>query len=607
MLDIGEVPNVWRRFTERWKARDNRMDLMDTVVRGEFTEVDPDDEDLVNRSPNMIQVALEDTAAAASLVPSLRVLPSSDTDEARKAASLMEKIGLSYMNRSRMPILIQRSNQDLSAFGFFSWVGEIDPENGYPVIRWRDPRFMYPEPGFSTLDSVRRAIVARQVPLDALRNVKDANGVTYEEKVRAIWDPRSDWYDPKVVLVEWWDEDEYVIGALYKEATADAFAHRTETYRPIELDRISNDIEICPVVVGQSIKLDNEPRGQFDQVVNLLGAHIRLFALVLDYADQSVYSDMYIKDAIGQVPFGGQAVIQLGPNGEVGRVPPAVSSMSVFQELEQIVNWIHLAARWPKGRPGEIDQAIASAKFLDAATGMMNTVIREYHLTMQDALQKQLRVLFALDKKQNSGRTRRASGVQRNQQFLIDYDPKDIDLDAEIKVDYGLGFGKTPQESLVMAIQGHQAGFYPRQLVMENNEAITNVEFEKIRLDVEKLEDMAMAQLLQGLQGGTIPPEALSKVAKARMKGDSILDVFNEFVAKPAAEQAEQQLALGGGEMAMPGEMPPEDSMAPEAPAPEGLLAMLGGGGPPPEATNRLNVPLGGGAFAGSNVEMGGG
>jgi len=597
MLDITEVPHLWRRFTERWKPRDERMDLMDKVMSGQFTEVDPDDEDLVNRSPNMIQVALEDTADAASLIPTVRVRESTNTDKARADAAQMERIALGYLDRSQMPILTPRSLQDLAGFGLFTWVVEID-DTGAPVIKWRDPRFVYPEPGYTTMDSTRRAMVARQMPLDVLPP-------DYKAKVKAVWDPRSDWYDPKVVLVEWFDELETVIGALYRETSAETMLQHSETYRPVELDRIVNNIEICPVVVGQRITFDNEPRGQFDQVINMMGAHIRLMALVLDYADQSVYSDMYIKDAIGQVPFGGQAVIQLGPNGEVGRVPPAVSSMSVFQEMQQLIDMIHLAARWPKVRPGEVDQAIASAKFVEATAGMMNTVIRSYHTIMMRALEQAIRICFALDKKQNAGRVRRATGVQKNQQFLIEYDPKNIDLDAIIKVEYGLGLGRDPAQSIVLAIQAHQAGFISRDFVMENFEGITDVDLERTRLDVQQLQDMAMAQLLQGLQGGTIPPDALVEIAKARRGGKDIFEVFDKYVAKPAAEAADQQLALGGGEMAMPGEMPPEEGMAPEAPAPEGLLAMWGGGAPP-ETTNRLNVPLGGGSFAGSNVEMGG-
>jgi len=129
--------------------------------------------------------------------------------------------------------------------------------------------------------------------------------------------------------------------------------------------------------------LDGEFRGQFDQVVGLLEAHIRLMSMVLDYADQAVYSDIYVKDLIGEMPYGGGAYIELGPQGAIGRVPPAVSSLNVQADMAQLMDGIHLGGRWPKSRPGEIDQAIASAKFLESSVGMMNTAIRTYHQILQ--------------------------------------------------------------------------------------------------------------------------------------------------------------------------------------------------------------------------------
>src|SRR3546814_16478384 len=48
-------------------------------------------------------------------------------------------------------------------------------------------------------------------------------------------------------------------------------------------------------------------------------------------------------------------------------------------------------------------------------------------------------------------------------------------LEAEIRVDYGMGLGHDPASAMVLGIQAHQSGFVSREFVQENFEGITNV------------------------------------------------------------------------------------------------------------------------------------
>jgi hypothetical protein len=604
-MDIANLPSLFTAFRERWHDRDDRMSLVDSVVRGDWNAVGPDDDEVENRSPNLVQVALEDTAEAASLVPSVRVIPSSGTDGAKNRAAAMERLAMSYLDVSQIELLEIKSLLDLAAFGFFSWVVEFDPELGTPVIRWRDPRHCYPESGWHTLDSVRTGIFAREVHLRQLP-------VEYQMKVAAQMaqeNPReTNYLDRTVTLVEVFEEDSFTLGAMY---SANARSTSSQiNWSPVQLDQVENRTGICQVVVGQRPTLDGEPRGQFDQVIDVMLAHIRLMGMVLDYADQAVYSDVWVKDLVGQMSYGGGAYIQLGPQGAIGRVPPAVSSMSVMQELDSLVNNVHLGGRWPKSRPGEVDQAIASAKFIEATAGMMNTVIRTMHLVMKRALEQALRICFRLDEEYGAERT--ISGILRNQQFLTERKKSDIDPKARIKVDYGIGLGRDPAQTMVLGIQGMQTGMFSKEYVQENFEGLTDVERERQRIDVEQLRDMAFAQLLQGLQEKTIPAQAMIEIAKARNSGKDIFQLFEQYISKPAEEQAAQMMpsGLGGGPM-MPGPDPNAGMGGPPPPTapPAGdLLGMLGGGGPPgaggppgpPQSIGRLSIPMGGGSFAGT-------
>lgn len=596
---------LWQRYSERWQGRDDRMDTIDKVVRGDWTVFGPDDEAAENRSPNLIQVALEDTAEAASLVPSVRVMPSKTTQQAKARASKMEQIGSSYLDASEIDLLTIKSMMNLAGHGLFTWVVTYSQELG-PRLEWRDPRTCYPEPDQSTLGVTKRAFFARDLYMTQLPPEWQALFYQHceEREIDQNW-----WTDHTVTLVEYYDEDCTIVAGVY-DASAVPQGGLTKPFQKahyvsVFLEQLENKSGLCPVIVGQRITLDNEPRGQFDQVIPVLQAHVRLMSLVLDYSDQAVYSDVWVKDLIGEMPYGGGSFIQLGPQGQIGRVPPAVTSLSVYNELDQLINNIHLGGRWPKTRPGDIDQAIASGKFVESTVGMMNTVIRTYHMITQRALEQALRVAFALDKAHGHERT--VSGVLRNQQFLLERKLDDIDLTARVNVEYGLGLGRDPAQSMVVGIQAAQAGIVSLEYVQENFDGITDVALERVRLDVQQLKDMAMAKLLQGLQGGMIPESALVEIAKARQNGEDIFALYDKFIVKPKEAQQEQMLTSGlTGEQLMPGQPPPPEAGmgAPVPPPPEELLGLLGGGAGP-ESIGRLSVPFPGGGFAGTQSSAG--
>lgn len=607
MITIEDLPLKVSNLQERWRDRNVRIATIKSAVNGDWAVVDPADDEVEVRSPNLIQVALEDTAESASMVPTIRVGPSGPGREDRDRADKMEKIGWSYLDNSQIELLNIRTLMDIAADGLGVWAVVFDPETKQPLIQWRDPETCYPEPGWRTMDSVRECIFLRELYVTQLPHPYQEIVASYFRENSTTDFRNSSWQDLQVTLVEHYGEDEILIAALYQQRSNAPVTQQQATYKPIELERfplprLPSGDGICPVVIGQRITLDNEPRGQFDQVINVMLGHIRLMSMVFDYADQAIYSDVYVSDLIGAMPMGGGSYIQLGPNGKIGRVPPAVTEITVFRELEQLIEHVHLGGRWPKVRPGQVDQAIASAKFMEASAGMMNTVIRTYHLIMKRMWEQALRLCFLYD--YSFGKKRTVSGVLRNQQFQIERSKEDIDLEARVRIDYGTGLGRDVAQSMVLAIQGMQAGIFSREFVQENFEGITDVALERVRLDLQQFQEMAMARLMQGLQDGTVPDSALSEIMKARRNGEHIIELFEKYIVKPAEEAQASMLQSGlGGGMMPPGGDPNAAGGPPVPPAPDiaGLLAGLGGG-EPPETIGRLSVPLGNGSFMGTQV-----
>jgi hypothetical protein len=569
VIAVEDIPHVWATYRGRYAERDARIDRIDDVLAGRWSVLDKDDTPITSRSPNLVQVALEDTAEAAAVVPNVRVVPWRDRPRAKAAAEVMEKAAVGYLEASHLPQLLLQSFMDLAAYGYFVWVvwPEGDgPDQMRPWIERRDPRACWPDPAHRVWDTPNLVLFGKQAWASSLPPA-------WQEALRATgWTYNHGWEQANTVtVVEVWEPDGITVAGLWQQSVG---PDGQPNWVPVLFERIPNELGINPVVIGARITHDGEFRGQFDQVVGLMEAHIRLMGILLDYADQAVYSDIWVKDPIGEITWGGGGWIELGPQGAIGRVPPAVSSMQVDRELEALVEAMHVGARWPRSRPGDIEQNIASAKFLEATAGMMNTVIRTYHLIMSNVLERAVRLCLLSDHVYHSGHTKTVWGVMRNQEFCLEYDPADFDLRNNVRVEYGLGMGRDPAQSAVLMLQYASQRYISREYVQENIPGLADVARERMRLDLEALEQLVTADLARRVQEGTLGLPQLFDIMERRRSGQPLVDAIREVVeAAP----------------------PPVPFPAPGAPP----------GIQPPSANSllaRLALPLPGGGVIGSQV-----
>lgn len=612
-IPIEELPVLHDVFRARYEEMYLRHQEISHVIDGDLHLVDPDEDKLDLVSANMIQVAIEDTAEAAAIVPTIRVVPENSTDKAKSSAAEMERIGVHYLDVSNFELLLPQTLARIIAYGLCPWVVWPDTEQNVPVIELRDPRGCYPEPGMRPGDLARRVMFTRELYFSQLPKIHQAKIIVASgenEGLKTAWQKNQ-----KVTIVEMFTEHELLVGAILQSGNNyigyDGQVHTTGAGEtgvariPVELERIENPTGVCQAFIGARPTIDGQFRGQFDQVIGPQRAHARLQALLLDYADQAVYSDIWVKDIIGEVSFGGGSYIRLGPQGAIGRVPPAVSALNVNQDLALLEEAVHLGGRWPKSRPGEIDQSIASAKFLEASAGMMNTVIKTLHLVVKDMLQKALTFMFHIDASELMGEGKTMAGILRNQEFLDEYDTANINVNNRVKVEYGLGLGKDASQSAVLHIQYAAQGFLSKKFVMESIEGLTDVQREESRLDVETFRDIALTKILQGTQDGSVSNEQILQLAQKREEGVPLFDLFEEFIVKPEQEAAAAGpgllsgltgQALGGALGPGPpgGGQPPQPGVPPR-PEPAELLARLGSPAGPPGSGSNLGTQVGGG------------
>lgn len=603
---------LWQNFVERWTERNQRMNIIARVVRGDWTVLDRNARPLSAKSPNVIQVGLEDTAAAASMVPTVRVHSSDMSDEeAENKAAQMERYGASYLKRAGGKLLYQKSSLAGGAFGFSCWQVVNDGPTGKvgSVPQWRSPQGCYPEPDVDEIGVAQRMFFARDVYLTQLDPEHARKFVEHCDLGDSARD-RIDWtwfYDHSVTMLEYSDHNRVTIGLAYDSSRV----RRSDGWQPymeghaakwvsVIVEDFPNKAKMCRGIYGQWPSLDGEPRGQYDQVVPVLHAHMRLVAMALEHAAQGVYNELVVKDPIGDIPQGPDAVIEVGPQGDVRRLPPATVAFSFFEETNRLLDAVHVGARWPRNRTGEVDQSQASGKFVETSLGVQNAVISTHHTVLERMTTQALNVCFALDKVE--GPRRQMAGVLRNQQFQIAFDRRDIDLGAEVTTEYGLGFGRDVAQSAVIAIQLQGARLISTEDAQESYPGIVDVSRTRARLLAEEIEAQMKAKLWLAVQNGEVTDEQLLDLDEAIRKGVLFQEAYRKFVVEPRLEREEQMLTSGlDGSRLAPGQGP-QGQQVPAAPDPADVLAMLGGGPSEPSTLNQLNVPLGDGSFAGSRV-----
>jgi hypothetical protein len=608
--DADRFTRLWQTFVDRWRGRDERMNLIARVVRGDWTVLDKDAKLLSAKSPNVIQVGLEDTAAAASMIPTPRVYASDPADPvSERQAQQMELLGASYLKRAGGKLLFQKSSLTGGAFGLACWQVVNDGPNGKvgSVPQWRDPSGCYPEPDVDEIGVASRMFHEREVYLSQLdpHYARQFIEHCHASKYDATW-----FDDHSVKMLEYSDANRVTIGLAYDSSRNPRdngllpyMEGQSASWVSVIVDDYPNKAGMCRGIYGQWPSLDGEPRGQYDQVVSVLAAHMRLVAMALEHAAQSVYNELVVVDPIGDIPQGPDAVIELGAQGKAFRLPPATVSFSFFEETNRLLDAVHVGARWPRNRTGEVSQSQASGKFVETSLGVQNAVIGTHHTVLERMTTQALNVCFALDAAEGPRRTQ--AGVLRNQQFQIAFDRKDIDLKAEVCIEYGLGYGRDVSQSAVIALQLVGGKMISIETAQENYPGITNVARERARLLGEEIQAQMKAELWMAVQSKEVTSEQLADLYEDVLRGTLFVEAYRKFIIEPKKKRESQMLTSGltGGKL-MPGAAPGQGpgGQMPVAPNPADVLGMLGGGGAAPSQMSRLSVPLGDGSFAGSTM-----
>lgn len=536
------------------------------------------------KTENRVVTKIEDTGSlAGSMLPTIRVEPINERDYTN--AEMRERVLQYYWQLSDMKLILPRMFMDMIGTGLCAllvWPDfSKDRDVRFPLFRRIDPRFLLPPLDYvieGTLEphdvithrSVKLRNLARDYPeqsatLTALAT-KIATKNTSRKNQGIIVDTSQ------VLVVEYWGRD-----AIMRLALVENFPETA-----VILENEYNATDCCPVTLGVRPTSDGRIRGKVEHMMPQLAAENRLLTYVLDYTDQAVYAPLAKKGTVVNAEdFGPNAIIDLGPDGELTRVPPAVIRPEVFKIIQDLERHSRRQGNMPEARAGDVSQSIGSAAFVESLMGGLTTEVQSLQAVMEVLLRKGNEIAQVQDKTYCDAENKIVYGLAKGGSYREKYTPSVLFKDISNFVSYGAGQGLDKFNAEIRISNRQKMGYVSERWVRENLDGVENVtQQERQIIEEAMLKAMLSGLFAQAQQAGNIAPVA--EFYKVLQKEENPLVALDAVVAASVPLQG------------VPG---PEAAMAGANPAAEAASLRKGGivgnaaGLPPPAGAPPKQLP----------------
>jgi hypothetical protein len=565
MLSIEQISARVANLRERASERDSRQQDVLAVRQGHIASVYPDffpegvDANVV---ANFIDIVARDLSEVMAPLPSVNCSAANQAnDRARKFADARTRIATNYFANSDLQVQMYTGADVYITFGFVPFIIELDEEAGLPRIRIENPVGAYPE-----FDRYGRCIAFAKRYYMAVGEVaaqfpEYANILLGKEMYRA--DMTS-----QIEIVRYYDKEQSVLYVPERNN--------------LLLSHANNPIGKMMVVIAKRPSIDNEMRGQFDDVLGIQLLRNRFALLAMEAAEKAVQAPIVLPSDVNELEMGGDAVIRTANPAGVRRVdlniPPGA-----FTEQALLQQELRTGTRYPEGRTGNIDASIITGQGVQALMGGFDTQVKSAQAIFASALRDVISVCFEVDEK-FFDYEKTIRGVDAGSPYQITYKPnKDIKKDYSADVRYGMLAGLNPAQGLIFMLQALGGGLISTDLAMRELPFGINVTQEQEKIEIENMRKSLVQSLQAYTQAipqmamqGQDPSMVIKKIAdviKSRSKGVTIEDAVEEVFtpeelppAGPAEQMVEQVSPAPDG--APVGGVPPEGG-------PESLQTLL--------------------------------
>ena len=519
---------------------------------------------------NFIDVAARDLAEAGAPMPSFNCSATNMVSDAqRKAADTRTRIANYYVSFSDLALQNYNNADWYNTYGMSIGMVEMDYEGNNPRIRMVDPTGAYPE-----IDRFGRTISLTQL----IMSDADTLAAQFPEFAEQIikknnFQPGS----PYMTMIRYHDAEQDLI------------------YLPdrnnLVLSRVPNPIGKCLARVRIRPSLDNQARGQFDDVLAVQLARARFAILQIQAAEKSIQAPIAIPQDVQELALGPDAIMRsANPQGirRVGLELPA----GVFTESGVLERELRLGARYPESRSGQIDASVVTGRGVQALQAGFDTQIKAAQAQFARLFEELIGLCFEVDEKIFGGIMKTIKGTDDGTPYTLKYIPsRDIKGEYGVDVRYGIMSGMDPNRAVIALLQMRSDKLVSRDYVRRELPVEINVTQEEQRVDIEEMRDslrVAVAQYAQAIPQmaaqGQDPTQVVTRIAEVisgRQKGLALESIV-EKVFTPPAQPAQPEMQAPG--------MPPMSPAAGAAPAPASQQPPQEQGGTAPAAGQKPDI-----------------
>jgi len=549
-LDIDAIARRVENLKQRHGDRDGRMADILAVRKGKMTEVFPElfPEGMSNAMvANFIDVAARDLAEVLAPLPSFNCSTSNVTsDRARTFADKRGMIANNYVYQSRLQSQMYWGADWYFSYGFLPIHVEPDFETELPRIRVEDPMGAYPE-----YDRFGRCISYAKRYMKSIGELANE----YPEYSGAILGQLGYNQNTNAIIeVIRYTDKNYT--CLYVPSRGNLI-----------LNQAKNLLGKMTVHIARRPGIDDEARGQFDDVLYVQLARARFANLAMEAAEKAIQAPMVVPNDVIDLPMGPDAIIRTSQPQSVGRVKLDIPA-ATFQEQAALQSELRLGARYPEGRTGNIDASIITGQGVQALLGAFDSQIKAGQTILAEVLEDIIKVCFEMDELLfNTDKS--VKGVAQGTPYELKYMPsKDIKGDTSVEVRYGLMAGLDPSRALIFSLQALGADLVSKDFIRRELPWSVNVTLEEQRIEIEKMRDNLTAAITASAQAipamaaqGQDPSKLIQNIAdviERRRKGDSIEAAALAVFTPPAVPEQPTQ-----PEMVPPGSQGPVEPTPP--------------------------------------------
>ena len=566
-LSIEQIAARVESLRHRNRERDGRnLDVL-AVRKGKISQVYPDffpDGVDANVVANFIDIVARDLSEVMAPLPAINCSAAVQTsDRARTFADKRTRIASNYFQNSDLSVQMYSGADWYITYGFVPFIIELDEEAKLPRIRIENPIGSYPE-----FDRFGRCIAfAKRYFLTLGELISEFP--EYDTQLLGKEGYTQD-LNAQVEMIRYYDEEQSLI---FIPARSN-----------LVLSRVANPIGKMMVIIARKPSIDNELRGQFDDVLGIQLLRNRFALLAMEAAEKSVQAPIVLPNDVQELQLGGDAVIRTANPAGVRRVELTLPQ-GAFTEQTLLNQELRVGSRYPESRTGNISASVVTGQGVQALMGAFDTQVKSAQAIFAAALRDVIKICFEADE-MIYPEEKTIRGVDSGSPYEVIYKPtKDIKGDYSADVRYGMLAGLNPAQGLIFMLQALGGKLISKDMAMRELPFTVNVTQELEKIEIEDMRAALLGSLTAYTQAipqmatqGQDASEVVRKIAaviKARQKGQALEDAIEatftpqqQVPPAGAPTQAVEQTSPApsgppaGGSPLSPQQAPPQDAMS---------------------------------------------